>query len=174
MLGKVFSAQVCQLILGFDVVSADLALPYQLLYEKVPQRDVLCARTVDAVVGDMSGRRIVGVHWHAAEALVEVQLGHHVGAEHHLFHYLTCLPTRHLGEAHGLLERVRDTVRSSLFRIARLIVGHGVGDFSRNRLGIKLIRNIRCVRAGIDNLFIAARAAYSAGNVPSEPRGYYC
>ena len=49
VLAKVLGAKARQLILGLDVVGANLALLYQLLHEKVPQRDVLCARTIGQV-----------------------------------------------------------------------------------------------------------------------------
>ena len=41
-----------------------------------------------------------------------------------------------------------DTLRFSHSRTAQLRVDPGVGDFSRNRLGIKLIRSIWRVRVG--------------------------
>ena len=41
-------------------------------------------------------------------------------------------------------------VRFTLSRAARLRLGPGVGDFSRNRLGIKLMRSIRRVRVRIE------------------------
>ena len=72
-----------QLSLALDdvVVDADLVLLHQFLHESMPQRDVLCARTVGAVAGDVQRRRVVGVRWHAAEALIEAQLQYrHVGA----------------------------------------------------------------------------------------------
>ena len=53
VLAKVLGAQAYQLILVLDVVDDDLDLLHQLLYEKVPQRDVLCARSVGAVAGDV-------------------------------------------------------------------------------------------------------------------------
>ena len=43
-LAVMLGAKVCQLILALDVVDADLALLHQFLHEKIPQRDVLCAR----------------------------------------------------------------------------------------------------------------------------------
>ena len=70
VLAKVFGAQVRQLILGLDVVGANLALLYQLLHGKAPQRDVLCARTIGVVAGDVQRRYVVHVQQHAAEALV--------------------------------------------------------------------------------------------------------
>ena len=84
------SAQIIQLILGLDVVNADLALLLQLVHKKVFQRDVLYTRNVGAVAGDMQRRRVVNVQRHAAEALVEVQLQHHSGAEHSLFQCQSC------------------------------------------------------------------------------------
>ena len=70
VLAKVLGTQVCQLVLTLDVVDADLAL-FQLLHEKIPQRDVLCARTVGAVTGDVQCRRVVvDIQRHAAEALI--------------------------------------------------------------------------------------------------------
>ena len=77
VLAKGLGAQVHQLVLGLDVVDADLALLYQFLHGKIPQCNVLCARTLGAVAGDAQR--------HAAEALMKVQLQHHVGAEHRLF-----------------------------------------------------------------------------------------
>ena len=53
MLASVLGAQVCQLILTLDVVDAGLALLHKFLHEKLPQRDVLCTRTVGAVAGDV-------------------------------------------------------------------------------------------------------------------------
>ena len=91
VLAKVCGAQVHQLILRLKVtVDAYLALFHQLLHEKVPQRDVLCARTVGAVAGDVQRRRVVAEQRHAAEDLVEVQLQHHVGTEHRLLHCQSC------------------------------------------------------------------------------------
>ena len=49
VLAKMLGVQVRQLILGLYVVDTDFALLHHLLHEKVPQRDVLCARTVGAV-----------------------------------------------------------------------------------------------------------------------------
>ena len=71
VLAKVLGAQIRQLIHGLDAVNADFVLLHQLLYEKVPQCDVLCARTVSVVAGDVQRRRVVNVQLHAAEALVE-------------------------------------------------------------------------------------------------------
>ena len=88
MRAKVLGAQICHLILVLDVV--DAALLYQLLHEKVPQRDVLCSRTVGAVAGDEQRRRVINVQWHAAKALIEAQLKFHVGAEHRLVHCQSC------------------------------------------------------------------------------------
>ena len=51
VLDKVLGAQVRQLILALDVVGADLALLHQ-LHEKIPQRDVLCTKTVGQQVDD--------------------------------------------------------------------------------------------------------------------------
>ena len=82
-LTKVIGAQVRQRILDLDVVDADLAL---LHHEKVSQCNVLCARTVGVVAGDVERRLVVNVHRHAAKALIEAQLQHHVGAENHLLH----------------------------------------------------------------------------------------
>ena len=83
----VLGAQVCQLILALDVVDADLALLHQFLHEKIPQRDVLCARTVGTVVGDVQRRRFIDMQRHAAKALTEAQPRHRVGGEYRLsFH----------------------------------------------------------------------------------------
>ena len=91
VLAKVLGAEVCQLILALDVVDANLALLHQFLHEKIPQRDVLCARTVvGAVAGDVQYRRIVHIQRHADEALIEAHLQHHVGAEHRLFNCQSC------------------------------------------------------------------------------------
>ena len=92
VLGKVLGAQVHQLILGLDLVDANLAPLYQFLHEKISQRDLLCARTVGATAGDVQRRHVANGHRHAAEALVEVQLQHHVGEEHRLLH---CPSSRH-------------------------------------------------------------------------------
>ena len=54
------------------------------------------------------------------------------------------------GAGHGHFEDVRNTIRFSPSRTAWLRVGPGVGDFSRNRLGIKLMRSIGRVRVGVD------------------------
>ena len=59
------------------------------------------------------------------------------------------LPKRGLGQAHGLFEGVRDAVRFSPSRTARLRVGPGVGDFSSNPVGIKLMCSIRRVCVGV-------------------------
>ena len=61
MLIKILGAHVPQPILGRDVEDADLALLHQFLHEKILQRDVLSARTVGAVVGDVQRRRVVNV-----------------------------------------------------------------------------------------------------------------
>ena len=61
-----------------------------------------------------------------------------------------CLSTRRLGATRGLLEGVRDTVRLFPSQTARLRVNHGVGDFGRNRLGMKLMRSIRRARVGVE------------------------
>ena len=53
VLPKVLGVQVCQPILALEVANADLVLFYQLLYENIIQHDVLCARTVGAVAGDV-------------------------------------------------------------------------------------------------------------------------
>ena len=74
VLAMMLGAQICQLILALDVADADLALLHQYLYEKIPQRDVLCARTVGTVAGDVQRRRVIDIQRHAAEALVEAQL----------------------------------------------------------------------------------------------------
>ena len=42
-------------------MDADLALLHQFLHKKIPQRDVLCARTVGAVAGDVQRRRVVDI-----------------------------------------------------------------------------------------------------------------
>ena len=73
VLTKVLSAQVCQLFLALDVVDADLALLQQFLHEKIRQRDVLCARTVGTVAGDVQHRRVVDTQQYAAEAFIEAQ-----------------------------------------------------------------------------------------------------
>ena len=94
VLAMALDAQVCQLILAFEVVDADLALLHQFLHEKIiPQRDVLCARTVGTVAGDVQRRRIIDMQRHAAEALTEAQLRHHVGAGYRLLLY--CQSRRH-------------------------------------------------------------------------------
>ena len=51
----------------------DLAV-HQFLHEKIiPQRDMLCARNVGTVVGDVQRRRVIDMQRHAAEALTEAQ-----------------------------------------------------------------------------------------------------
>ena len=65
-------------------------LLHQLFYEKMPQRDVRCARTVDMVAGNVQRRRVIDIPRHAAEALIEVQLQHYAGEEHRLLHYQSC------------------------------------------------------------------------------------
>ena len=74
VLAMVLGAQVCQMILALDVVDADFAPLHQFLYEKIPQRDVLCARTVGTVADDLERRRVIVIQRRAAEALIEVQL----------------------------------------------------------------------------------------------------
>ena len=82
MLAMMLGAQVCQLILAADVVDADLAL-HQFLHEKIiPQHDMLCARNVGTVAGDVQRRRVIDMQRHAAEGLTEAQLRHHVRAEY--------------------------------------------------------------------------------------------
>ena len=73
VLAMVLGAQVRQLTLILDVVDADLSL-HQFLHEKVtPQRDMLCARNVGTVVGDVQRRRVIDIQRHAAEVLTEAQ-----------------------------------------------------------------------------------------------------
>ena len=74
MLAKVLGYNVRQLILRLDIVDANLVILHQLLHKEISQRDVLCARTVDAVAGDMQCRRAADVQRHAAEALAKAQL----------------------------------------------------------------------------------------------------
>ena len=84
VLAMVLGSQVCQLVLALGVVDADLAL-HQFLHKKIiPQRDMLYARTVGTVAGDVQRRRVLDIRRHAAEALSEAQLQHHVGAEYRL------------------------------------------------------------------------------------------
>ena len=94
VLAMVLGAQeVRQLTLAIYVVDADLALR-QFLQEKViPQRDMLWARNAGMVAGDVQHRRIIDMQRHAANALTEAQLRHHVGAEYRLF--LHCQSHRH-------------------------------------------------------------------------------
>ena len=87
VLAKGLGVQVFQLILALEIVDPNVALLHQLLHETIPRRDVLCARTVSAVAGDVQRRRLVDIQCHAAQSLIEAQLQHHVGAEHHLLHY---------------------------------------------------------------------------------------
>ena len=86
VLAKVLDAQVRHLILALDVVDADLALLHRLLYEKISQRDVLCARTIGTIVGDVQRRRVIDIKRYAAEAIIETQLQYHVGAKHCTLH----------------------------------------------------------------------------------------
>ena len=75
-----------------DVVGADLAL-HQFLYGNIiPQRDMLYARNVGTVAGDVQ-RRVIDKQGHAAEALVEAQLQHHVEEEYRPL--LHCQSRRH-------------------------------------------------------------------------------
>ena len=87
VLAKVSGSQVHQLILALDVVDTDLALLHQFLYEKIPQHDVLCARTAGTGAGDVQRRRIINVQRHAAEARIEAHFQHYVGAEHCPLYY---------------------------------------------------------------------------------------
>ena len=64
---KMIGTQVCQLILGFYVMDADLALFHQFLYEKIPQRNILGARTVGVVASGTPRLRLVNVQRHAAK-----------------------------------------------------------------------------------------------------------
>ena len=84
-----------------------------------------------------------------------------------------CLPMRRLGKAHGLLEGVRDTVRFSLSRTARVRVSHGIGDVSGNPRHEADAQYTACP-CWRRNLIVAARAACSAENVPPKPRGCCC
>ena len=87
VLAMVLGVQVCQLILALDVVDAVFAL-HQFLHEKIiPQRDMLCARNVGTVAGDVRRRRVIDKQRHAAGAFVEAQLQHHVGEEYRLLLY---------------------------------------------------------------------------------------
>ena len=90
VLAEVLGAQVCQLVLGLDVEEADLVLLHQFLHEKIPQRDIFCARTIGAVASHVQHQRVVEVQRHAAEALVEAQFQHHVGVEHRLHYCQSC------------------------------------------------------------------------------------
>ena len=92
VLAQELGAQVRQLIPALDVVGADLALLHQFLHEKIPQRDVLCARTVGRVADDVQCRSVVDIQRHTAEAFIEALLQHHVGAEYRLLH---CQSFRH-------------------------------------------------------------------------------
>ena len=93
VLAMVIVAQVRQLTLALDVVDADLAL-HQFLHEKImPQRDILRARNGSTIAGEVQRRRVIDMQRHAAEALVEVQFQHHVGAEYRLL--LQCQSHRH-------------------------------------------------------------------------------
>ena len=80
-LAMVLGAQeVRQLTLALDVVDADLAL-HQLLHETlIPQRDMLCAKNIGMVAGDVQRQRVIDMQRHAAKAFTEAQLRHHVGA----------------------------------------------------------------------------------------------
>ena len=85
--------EVRQLTLALDVVDADLAL-HQFLHEKIiPQRDMLCARNVGMVAGDVQRQRVIDMQRHAAKALTEAQLRRHVGAEYRFL--LHCQSRRH-------------------------------------------------------------------------------
>ena len=85
--------EVRQLTLALDVVDADLAL-HQFLHEKIiPQRDMLCARNVGTVVGDVQRRRVIDMQRHAADALTETKSRHRAGAEYRLI--LHCQSRRH-------------------------------------------------------------------------------
>ena len=65
-LAMMFGAQVRQLTLTLDVVDADLAL-YKFLHEKIiPQRDMLYARNVGTVVGDVQRQRVIDMQRPAA------------------------------------------------------------------------------------------------------------
>ena len=57
---------VRQLILALGVVNDDLALLHKILHEKIPQRDVPCARTAGTVAGNMQYRRLLDIQRHAA------------------------------------------------------------------------------------------------------------
>ena len=84
VLAMVLGAQVRQLTLALDVVDADLALD-QFLHEKItPQRDMLCARNVGMVAGDVQRRRVIDMQRHAAKALTEAQPRRRAGAEYRL------------------------------------------------------------------------------------------
>ena len=54
---------------------------------------MLCARTVGTVAGDVQRRRVIDIQRYAAEALIEAQFQHYVGAEYRLFLY--CESCRH-------------------------------------------------------------------------------
>ena len=65
--------EVRQVTFALDAVDADLAL-HQLLHEKIiPQRDMLCARNVGTVVGDVQCRRVFDIQQHVAKALTKAQ-----------------------------------------------------------------------------------------------------
>ena len=66
VLAMVLGVQARQMTLALDVADADLTL-HQFLHEKIiPQRDMLCARNVDTVVGHVQRRRVIDMQWHAA------------------------------------------------------------------------------------------------------------
>ena len=62
VLAEVLGAQVRQLILGLDVGGSDLALLHQLLHENVPQREVLCTKTVGGAVADDVQRHVLLIY----------------------------------------------------------------------------------------------------------------
>ena len=70
VLAKVLGTQGRQLILALDdVVAAELAF-HQFLHETIiSQRDMLCARNVGTVAGDVQRRRVIDIQRHAAKLL---------------------------------------------------------------------------------------------------------
>ena len=67
----VLGSETSGLVLCFHKVDGDLTLVHQLLHKEVPQHDVLCARAVCTVAGDVECRCVIDVKRHAAESFLD-------------------------------------------------------------------------------------------------------
>ena len=86
VLDGVLGSEIGDLILCFHKVDGDLTFLHYFPYKELPQCDVLRARAVCALAGDVKCRCVVDVQRHAAEPFLEAQLQKNVAAEDCLLH----------------------------------------------------------------------------------------